>query len=125
MAAIVGRSPTLTNQVAESVSRRPAQFTELYFTAPAKIPKRLSISNPNTFTFTIANHEGRALAYPYVVTAQSPEGASTISQHIRRVAPGGVAEETVQFMPEHSATSYLFSVQISGRPEVIHFVGTS
>jgi hypothetical protein len=125
IAAIVGRSPTLTNQVAESVSRQPAHFTELYFAAPARIPKRLSISNPNTFAFTIANHEGKALAYPYVVTAQSLEGTFIISQHVVTVAPGGVAQETVQFVPRHPATSYLFSVHISGRTEVIHFVGTS
>jgi hypothetical protein len=123
--AIVGRSPAVTNQLAESVSRRPAQFTELYFGAPARIPKRLSISNPNTFAFTIANHEGKALAYPYVVTAQSLEGTSILSQRVVTVAPGGIAQETVQFMPRHPATSYLFSVHIAGRTEVIHFVGTS
>jgi hypothetical protein len=120
---IVGRSPAVTNQLAESVSRRPAQFTELYFAAPARIPKRLSISNPNTFAFTVANHEGKALAYPYA--AQSLEGTSIVSQHVVTVAPGGIAQETVQFMPRHPATSYLFSVHISGRTEVIHFVGTS
>jgi hypothetical protein len=120
---IVGRSPAVTNQLAESVPRRPAQFTELYFAAPARIPKRLSISNPNTFAFTVANHEGKALAYPYA--AQSLEGTSIVSQHVVTVAPGGIAQETVQFMPHHPATSYLFSVHISGRTEVIHFVGTS
>jgi hypothetical protein len=124
-AAAVWASPTLTNQVAQSVRRRPAQFTELYFTAPAKIPKRLSTSGPNAFGFTIANHEGRTVAYPYVVTVQSPEGTSIISQDTVTVAAGGLAQQTVQFTPDHRATIYVFSVHISGRSEVIHFVGTS
>jgi hypothetical protein len=124
-AALVWTSPTLTSQVAESVSRRPAQFTELYFTAPARIPKRLSTSGPNTFGFTIANHEGGTVAYPYLVTVQSPEGTSIISRDTVTVASGGVVQEIVQFMPRHPATIYVFSVHISGRSEVIHFVGTS
>jgi hypothetical protein len=124
-AAIVGASPSLTNQVAESVSRRPAQFTELYFSAAATVPKQLSTSNPNGFGFTIANHEGRPMVYPYVVTAQSLKGTSIISQNTVTVIPGGLAQETVRFIPQYRATSYLFSVHLSGRAEIIHFVGTS
>lgn len=119
------RASEVLKQVNLSVSRQPARFTELYFTDPETIPKQLSLSKPNEVGFTVANHEHRAMDYPYVVTAESAQGRTVIAQGQVGVASGKLAHTTAQFTPPQPNTKYLLAVHLIGRAEVIRFFGTS
>lgn len=115
------RVPEARKQIAESVARRPTHYTELYFTEASKLPKIL-LPGANPFSFTVANHEGTTVDYPYEVTAQSADHAQIVAEGTVTVASGNVAETPVSFTPDQPATSYVVTVQLVGRAEVIHFL---
>ena len=124
-AAAVLQSPSGRRQIANSVTRQPTPFTELYFTDDNRIPKVLSVSKPNTVGFTIANHEGKTVDYVYVVTARGPQGTSTIRKDSVSVPSGQLVDESVEFTSDQPGTTYLITVLLSGRSEMIHFTGSS
>jgi hypothetical protein len=125
LAAVVWASPTLRHEIARSVVRQPTPYTELYFSGEASLPKRLFVSRPNQFNFTIANHEGQTVQYRYVVTGESLEQSTTIAQTFVTVASGHQAEPSIGFTPLAPHTQYVISVKLLDRPESIHFRTTS
>jgi hypothetical protein len=121
----IERSPAARRQISQSSSRQPATYTELYFSDAAQLPKHLVLSGANTFGFTIANHEGRAVSYQYEVTADRAGETLPIAVNELLVASGDTASATVSFTPAQANTRYLLTVQLIGRSEAIHFAGTT
>jgi hypothetical protein len=117
--------PGVRRQIAESTSHETPAFTELYFTDAAALPKHLSSAGPNAFRFTIANREGKTVTYSYLVTAESTLGRTTVAQGQVTLAAGGRAEVPEQYTPPQPGIAYQITVQFLGRPETIHFTGTS
>ena len=122
---VVAQLPGVRREISRSTSREPARFTELYFTDPGALPKRLSTSDPNGFRFTIVNHEQTTMVYAFVVTVQSPLGTQTIGQGRVRAAAGGAVVEQVQFRPSRPGVTYLVTVGLLHRSESIHFTAAS
>jgi hypothetical protein len=125
LTAFAWQSPAVRRQIAESVSRQPTPYTELYFTDHTNLPVFVSTSYTNAFAFTIGNHEGKALSYPYVVTATSAQGTTEIASGSVRVDSARFVNTSVSFLAPAPATKYVITVQLSGRPEMIHFAVTS
>jgi hypothetical protein len=113
------------SQVAKSTSRQPTLFTELYFTNARYLPKDLRGQGPFSFQFTIANHEGRTVDYSYLVTAAHVGGTTPITRDAVIVESGHATALSVSFVPARTNTPYLVTVELVGRPESIHFRGTS
>jgi hypothetical protein len=111
------------HQITLSVSHQPTAFTQLYFTHPNDLPQRLTAPGPDSFSFTIANSEGRTTDYPYTVTLATPAFTSVVSQGTLRVADGGVAVKPVDLFPSASTTDFEVTVRLAERGEVIHFQG--
>ncbi len=124
-AICVWHLPGVRRQIAESTSHQPVPFTELYFTDPGTLPKHLLSGGPNVFRFTIANHEDKTVTYAYVVTAESALGTGTVAQSQVTIADGASRDVAVQAIPPQTGITYLITVQLVGRPEAIHFTGTS
>ena len=122
---VVVRLPGVRREISRSTSREPARFTELYFTDPGALPKRLSTSEPNELRFTIVNHEQTAMEYAFAVTVQSPPGTQTVGEGRVRVAAGGAVVERVQLTPSHAGVTCLVTVSLLHRPESIHFTAAS
>jgi hypothetical protein len=121
VAAAVVESDSLRRETVRSVMREPTPFTELYFTNHVRLPTRLRASRPNVFSFTIANHEGRATSYAYVVTARSGDGTTEVARDTITIERGGAAIERVAFTPRRPNTAYLITVRLRDRVETIHF----
>jgi hypothetical protein len=125
LSAFAWRSPAVRRQITESVARRPTPYTELYFTDHTNLPAFLSTSYTNDFAFTIGNHEGKALSYPYVVTATSAQGTTKLASGTVVVDSGRLVNTSVSVLAPAPATQYVITVQLSDRPEMIHFAATS
>ena len=125
LTAFAWRSPAVRRQISLSVTRQPTPFTELYFTDHTNLPAILSTSDSNQFAFMIGNHEGKALSYPYVVTAKSSHGTTVLVTGRVNVGSGRSVRVPVSFLASEPATQYVITVQLSGHPELIHFAATS
>ncbi len=70
-----GRSSYI-NSVLNRLNLIPKQeeFTELYFDDYSKLPKQSVAGQDISFSFTIQNHEGRDVTYPYKVYFEYPSG---------------------------------------------------
>ncbi len=117
--------PWFHDQVLESVSRRPTPFTELYFSAPADLPKHLDLDQPNRFSFVIVNHEEGAVDYAAEVVLHGPRGDVPLATDHVRLLSGRSSEQAVQFQPDQRDSAYVVTVQLRGRAENIHFSTTS
>ncbi len=125
LTAFAWQSPGVRKQVTESVVRQPTPYTELYFTNHTNLPVIVSTSYTSTFDFTIGNHEGKSLSYPYTVTATSAQRTTKVAGGNVRVDDGRLVNTSVLFQAPAPATQYVITVQLSGRPETIHFATTS
>jgi hypothetical protein len=125
LTALAWGSAAVRRQISLSVTRQPTPFTELYFTDHTNLPAFLSTSYTNEFAFTIGNHEGEALSYPYVVTAKSSQATTTLATGTVKVDSGRSVRVPVSFLAPEPATQYVITVQLSGHPELIHFAATS
>jgi hypothetical protein len=114
---------TVGHQIAISVSRQSTAFTQLYFTQPDALPKRLVAPGPDSFSFTIANSEGHSTNYAYTVTLGGPLSFSVVSKGTLRVADGGSIAKTIDLFPASSMTDYEVTVTLGAGDEVIHFQG--
>jgi len=59
------------------------------------------------------------------VTAESALGTGTVAQSQVTIADGASRDVAVQAIPPQTGITYLITVQLVGRPEAIHFTGTS
>jgi hypothetical protein len=125
LTAFAWRSPAVRRQISLSVTRQPTPFTELSFMDHTNLPAFLSTSYTNEFAFTIGNHEGKAVSYPYVVTAKSSHGTTALATGTVNVDSGRSVRVPVSFLAPEPATQYVITVQLSGRPQLLHFAATS
>lgn len=117
--------PWFHSQVLESVSRRPTPFTEVYFSAPANLPKHLDLDQPSRFSFVIVNHDEGAVDYVADVVLHGPRGAVPLAADHVRLLSGRSSEQVVQFRPDQRDSAYVVTVQLRGRAETIRFSATS
>ncbi len=115
----------LAHQLAISFTRQPTPYTELYFTDPQTIPGAFTVSGPNSFRFTVANHEGREYVYSYIITLASSYGVSTIERGAIDVGNGSSATKAVDFLPPKPDTQYVVRVSLLRPVQTIHFTGLS
>jgi len=127
VAVLVGfeSSTWVHGQILESASRRPTPFTELYFSDHGRLPKDLALDQPSSFTFVVVNHEPSAVDYTPLVVLHGPGGEVPLPTDTMRVASGRSADQAVHFVVDQPGARYVVTVQLVGRPEVIHFSATS
>jgi hypothetical protein len=119
----VANRDAVGHQLALSVSHQPTAFTQLYFTHPNDLPRRLNVPGPDGFSFTIDNREGHTTDYAYAVTLVGPLFTSVVSEGTLRVADGGTVVKPIDIFPPSPMTDFEVTVKLGKSGEVIHFRG--
>ncbi len=115
-------SPSFRDEVGASVAQQPTPFTELFLDDHASLPRQVTPGVPATFHFTIANHEGRAVAYDYRVTVTGANGSSAVAQRATvEVGAGASTSIAATFTTTPGSSSSVISVELVDRTENVHF----
>ncbi len=72
--------PSGRHQWAVSLLRQPARYTVLSFSDAAALPAAAVIDKPITVSFTVGNHEGRAVDYRYILSAAGGERSRVLGE---------------------------------------------
>lgn len=110
------------HQWAVSLIRQPSPYTALSFTRPTDLPQRIGRFQRVTLTFSVANHEGRAMTYRYVVSSASGQRTRHLAKAQAMVAGGGSWSVTIKVRPLCAASPCRVTVSLPGHPEVIDFL---
>jgi hypothetical protein len=116
--------PAGRHQWALSLFRQSTYYTSLSFNKAWAMPGTAAEGAPVVFSFSVENHEGRAVAYRYLIT-EGPAGKGlTVGQSTRVVAPD--ATWTVSTSVRAVCAKWPCRVQVSlpGHPEIIDFLLT-
>ena len=116
--------PAGRHQWALSLFRQPTSYTSLSFGKAWALPTTAVRGAPLTFSFSVGNHEGRAVTYRYLLSEGPASKGHTVGQSTKIVAPG--ATWTVSTTVRAACTSSPCRVQVSlpGHPEMIDFLVT-
>jgi hypothetical protein len=116
--------PAGRHQWALSLFRQPTYYTSLSFDRAWALPTTVAREGPLTFSFSVGNHEGRAVTYRYLISEGSAGKGHSVGQSMKTVAPG--ATWTVSTTVRAACTGSRCRVQVSlpGHPEMIDFLVT-
>jgi hypothetical protein len=116
-------TPGGRHQWAVSIFRQPTHYTTLAFRNAAALPHDVNAGVPVHLSFTVANHEGRRVAYPYVVssTPNPPDGRvpKVLHRASLTVPDGGQRTASVTVKPRCPSASCRLQVSLPGHPETI------
>ena len=125
IALLVGASllfPAGRHQWAISIIRQPTHYTTLSFQDAGNLPSSITSGAPMHLSFTVANHEGRRIRYPYVLTSAnvSPGRAPTVlDRAILTVPSGGQRTASITVRPLCTSASCRLQISLPGHPETI------
>jgi hypothetical protein len=116
-------SPAARHQWALSFIRQPSPYTTLSFQDPASLPDNIESGAHIHLTFTVANHEGRRMSYPYVLSSTNPGGTPAVRVLDRAaitVAAGKQQTTSVTVRPVCAHTTCEVEVSLLGHPETLN-----
>lgn len=116
--------PAGRHQWAVSLIRQPTRYTTLSFIRPTDLPQMIGRFQRVRVNFAVANHEGRAVKYRYVVSSASGRRTRHLAQAQALVASGATWSVTIKVRPRCTASPCRVTVSLSGHPEVIDFLAT-
>jgi hypothetical protein len=115
-------SPAGRHQWALSLIRQPTPYTSLSFRDPAALPHTVETGDRVRLTLTVADHEGRRLNYPLVVSSENLGDARSMTV-LRRstlsVPSGGQRTTSIAVQPACTASTCELQVSLPGHPETI------
>jgi hypothetical protein len=114
--------PSGRHQWAVSLLRQPARYTVLSFSDAAALPAAAVIDKPITVSFTVGNHEGRAVDYRYILSAAGGERSRILGESTRIVAAGAEWTVSTAVRPACGAPRCRIEVSLPGHPETIDFL---
>ena len=114
-------SPAGRHQWALSLARQPTQYTTLYFNRAAGLPEIAGQASPVNVTFTIENHEGRAIEYVYRITVSDGARARLLLEASKKIAEGVRWEVSAAIRPGCGRSPCRVQVSLPGFPEKIFF----
>jgi hypothetical protein len=117
-------SPYGRHQWALSLFRQPTPYTVLAFSRPAALPATAVVNEPVGISFTVANHEGHAVHYRYVLSAGSSSGTHVLGSSARTVPDGATWTVSRAVRPTCGTSPCRLEVSLPGHPETIDFLVT-
>lgn len=111
------------HQLEISVVRQPTPYTQLFFSDPAALPKKLTVGHANKFSFTIINNEGHSQTYHYTVTVTHAKSRTVASEGSLTLGDQQSSTQTVAVKPASRGSQYLIEVALSGTSDLIQFYG--
>jgi hypothetical protein len=116
--------PGIRHQWALSLFRQPTDYTALAFNNASALPATAVRDEPVSISFSIANHEGRAISYRYVLTETASGPPTTLQQSSRLVETGGTWTVATSVRPSCPGSRCRIQVSLPGHPETIDFLVT-
>jgi hypothetical protein len=124
-------SPYGRHQWALSLSRQPTPYTVLAFSRPTALPATAVVNEPVSMSFTVANHEGHAVDYRYVLSVFSAgsrgvSGGRTriLGSSARTVLDGATWTVSTAVRPTCGISKCRLEVSLPGYPETIDLLVT-
>jgi hypothetical protein len=114
--------PSGRHQWAVSLFRQPTHYTVLSFNDAAALPATAAIDKPITVSFTVGNHEGRAVDYRYILSTAGRERSRVLGQSAKTVAAGAAWTVSTAVRPACGAPRCRIEVSLPGHPETIDFL---
>jgi hypothetical protein len=111
------------HQLDISVFRQPTPYTQLFFSDPTTLSKKLEVGHANKFSFTVVNDQGHPATYRYIVTITGAKLQKVASQGSFALGDSQSITRTVEVVPIARKTQYLVKVTLSGTVEFIQFYG--
>jgi hypothetical protein len=111
------------HQLDISVFRQPTPYTQLFFSDPTTLPKKLEVGHANKFSFTVVNDQGHPATYRYIVTITGAKLQKVASQGSFTLGDSQSITRTVAVVPTARKTQYLVKVMLSGTVDFIQFYG--
>ncbi len=114
-------SGAVRNQLLLSFTRRPDNFSELYFPSPSTVPSSFVPGRPLAVEFGLANDSDTTRSYTYVVTAGSRNGHGSVvgTGTLRLKANQRVATPLRVSLPAGTTS---LAVSLAGQPVVIRLL---
>jgi hypothetical protein len=75
-------------------------------------------------SFTVQNHEGRAIRYRYLLTENAGGKSQLLKESTKSVAAGAIWAVTAQVRPSCATSLCRIQVSLPGHPETIDFLLT-
>ena len=117
-------SPAARHQWALALIRQPDTYTALSFGRAWALPAAASRGQPLPVSFTIVNHEGRALRYRYVLAAIGARRSLVLATAARTIPAGRAWSVSARIRPDCAGSPCRVQVSLPGHPESIDFVVT-
>jgi hypothetical protein len=116
--------PAGRHQWALSLFRQPTSYTSLSFDKPADLPTTAATGALLTFSFSVGNHEGRAVTYRYLIS-EGPSGKeAAVRQSTKIIASGATWTVSTSVPARCTGSPCRVQVSLPGHPEVIDFLVT-
>lgn len=113
------------HQLEISVVRQPTPYTQLFFSNPATLPKKLMVGRVNEFSFTVVNDEGHSQTYHYTVTVTGPKSRKIASEGSLTLNDRQSTSQTVGVKTASRGSQYLIEVALTGTSDLIQFYGNT
>ena len=117
--------PAGRHQWALSLFRQPTYYTSLSFGRAWALPSTAARGAPLTFSFSVGNHEGRAVTYRYLISeGPAGKGQVVVKQSMKIVPPGTTWTLSTTVRAACADSPCRVQVSLPGHPEVIDFLVT-
>jgi hypothetical protein len=113
------------HQLEISVVRQPTPYTQLFFSDPATLPKKLTVGRANKFSFTVINNEGHTQSYHYTVTITGAKLRKVASEGSLTLGDGQSITRTAGVEPPSRGLQYRIEVALTGTADFIQFYGNT
>jgi hypothetical protein len=114
--------PAARHQWALSLFRQPTHYTALSFDRPWTLPASAVTDQTLAVSFSIANHEGRAVRYRYVLSEQAIGPPQTLAQATKIVKAEATWTVRTSISLTCAASPCRVQVSLPGHPETIDFL---
>jgi len=117
-------SPYGRHQWALSLIRQPTPYTVLSFNQAWALPSVVVPRQPIRISFTVGNHEDRAVDYRYVLSESSDRSSRILKESARKLAIGAAWTVSAVVRPACTDSPCHIEVSLPGHPEIIDFLVT-
>lgn len=115
-------SPYMRREWALSLTRQPNPYTTLSFSHASDLPSVVRPRQDIDVSFRIANHEGRAVSYRYLIQSIAKGRSVALKQSERALNSGAVWTVDAVVRPRCLAFLCRVVVTLPGHPETIDFM---
>lgn len=115
----------LASAVSAATINQPEPVTELYFNDPVHLPQTVTAGEPSTFSYHIANHEGKATTYRVRITQFTNGRPDIIADTSIQVADGQAITVPQTFIAPAAGEQLELVVDLLDQGESLHFRSAS